>query len=86
MAFSCEINDREVTGKSPVQHSLRKMTKESNDSCAENTDGIDDDDAEPRRRGFTKNDRRDMQRMGRRQELMVCKSRPAMAFCAMNPG
>ncbi|KAL9121027.1 MAG: hypothetical protein Q9187_002413 [Circinaria calcarea] len=70
MTSSCEITDREVAGKLPVQYS-RKMIKESNESCAENTDGIEDGDAEPRRRGFTVNDRRDMQRMGRRQELMV---------------
>lgn len=70
MASTYGNTDHEASGKSPVQHSLRKIARGSNDESIENNDG--DGDAVPRRRGFTMNDRRDMQRMGKRQELMVC--------------
>lgn len=56
-------------GKSPVNASLSEIGRRYN------LDGIDDDDgfneADSRRRGHTKNDQRDMTRMGKRQELIV---------------
>ena len=57
------------TGKSPINASLSEIGRRYN------LDGIDDDDgfneSDSRRRGHTKNDQRDMHRMGKRQELIV---------------
>ena len=77
MTSAYGITDHEASGKFPVQHSLRKIARGSNDESIENNggEGEGEGDAEPRRRGYTMNDRRDMQRMGKRQELMVCTSK-----------
>lgn len=56
-------------GKFQVESSLSEISRRFN------VDGIDDDDGfdenDPRRRGHTRNDQKDMHRMGKRQELIV---------------
>lgn len=56
-------------GKQHVETSLSEISRRFN------VDGIDDDDGfdenDPRRRGHTRNDQKDMHRMGKRQELIV---------------
>lgn len=55
--------------KTQVESSLSEISRRYN------VDGIDDDDGfdenDPRRRGHTRNDQKDMHRMGKRQELIV---------------
>ena len=55
--------------KSPGQASLRELPQ-TFEIDGGNGDDFDDD-IDTFRKGFTKNDRRDMKRMGKHQELMV---------------
>ena len=56
-------------GKSQVESSLSEISRRYNVDGIDDDDGFDDND--PRRRGHTRNDQRDMHRMGKRQELIV---------------
>lgn len=55
-------------GKSQVESSLSEISRRYNVDGIDDDDGFDDND--PRRRGHTRNDQRDMHRMGKRQELI----------------
>lgn len=69
MSIPSTVGVREGNGKLPAQDSLREISRRYN------VDGIDDEDVPNvsalRRNEFTKYDQKDMNRMGKRQELMV---------------
>ena len=71
MAISPMVEIQEGNGKMPAQDSLREISRRYN------VDGIDDDGPNVsalRRNEFTKLDRKDMNRMGKRQEFMVSQT------------
>ncbi|MCJ1485518.1 hypothetical protein MMC06_005692 [Schaereria dolodes] len=65
MSSRSDLTDLAIAGKEPI-NSFKEVKYE--------IDGVDDDnvmaDGPERRDGYTKNDQRDMQRMGKRQELL----------------
>ena len=69
MSSQPEFTSHEMSGKLQSQASLREVPGLFDvDGC---DDGSFDDSVNSSRKGFTKNDRKDMKRMGKRQELMV---------------